>query len=231
MSSADSSSSAKPRVFISYAREDLDKAKRLKGELQLAGANPWIDVEDVLPGERWRDDVLRRIERCDVFVALFSSAYSRSDYVRSEVKVALHELETRPRGRISIIPLLLDESDPSDQQLLGTQRISMHPQWGEGLEKLTRALGLNRGYAAGGDRSAAAISGDDSVAGADQDSFTLRVLLPEDLDESGEERVSRLLVRFGKALSDLHEAAGGSGLELIEGQEFVPSITNVESKL
>ena len=42
------------QVFISYAREDRAMARRLYADLQQAGVAPWLDVENLLPGQRWR---------------------------------------------------------------------------------------------------------------------------------------------------------------------------------
>ncbi len=38
------------KVFISYAKEDYETAKRLYDDLKEAGAEPWLDDEDLLSG-------------------------------------------------------------------------------------------------------------------------------------------------------------------------------------
>ena len=40
-------------VFISYAREDSEAAKRLYQELKNAGFIPWLDKESLIAGQNW----------------------------------------------------------------------------------------------------------------------------------------------------------------------------------
>jgi hypothetical protein len=42
------------RVFICYAREDKEIAKKLYYDLKHSGIEPWIDMENLLPGQKWR---------------------------------------------------------------------------------------------------------------------------------------------------------------------------------
>ena len=49
-------------VFISYAREDSDAAKRLKKDLKDAGLNPWLDKEELLPGQNWLPEYLLLVQ-------------------------------------------------------------------------------------------------------------------------------------------------------------------------
>jgi hypothetical protein len=42
---------AKARVFISYAREDQEIAKRLYEDLKRTGVEPWIDCHELIPGQ------------------------------------------------------------------------------------------------------------------------------------------------------------------------------------
>jgi hypothetical protein len=44
-------------VFISYAREDSGAAKRLQQDLKDAGLNPWLDKEEILPGQNWQNQI------------------------------------------------------------------------------------------------------------------------------------------------------------------------------
>ena len=40
------------KVFICYAREDIDIAQRLYADLERAGVSPWIDTKDLKSGEK-----------------------------------------------------------------------------------------------------------------------------------------------------------------------------------
>ena len=79
----------KNRVFISYAKEDLNKAERLYKDLKSAGVQPWIDFEDLLPGEKWKETTRRAILENNFFLALLSTnSLSEKGYVQKELKIA-----------------------------------------------------------------------------------------------------------------------------------------------
>ena len=41
------------KIFISYARVDEQAVRQIYDALKTAGHEPWLDVEDILPGENW----------------------------------------------------------------------------------------------------------------------------------------------------------------------------------
>ena len=44
-------------IFISYANEDSEIAKKLYYDLKKEGFIPWIDFEDLKPGQNWKDAI------------------------------------------------------------------------------------------------------------------------------------------------------------------------------
>jgi hypothetical protein len=49
-----SNESIRMGVFISYARQDSDAAQRLYNDLSSkTDLNPWLDKENLLPGQNW----------------------------------------------------------------------------------------------------------------------------------------------------------------------------------
>ena len=78
------------RVFISYAREDFDIAERLYRDLKDAGANPWMDVKNLVAGKRWKSAIQREIrESSHIIVLLSSRALSKRGFVQKEINQAL----------------------------------------------------------------------------------------------------------------------------------------------
>jgi hypothetical protein len=59
-------------VFISYAREDSHAAKRLQKDLNDTGLNPWLDKEEILPGQNWKNEIEEAISKSRYFIPLFS---------------------------------------------------------------------------------------------------------------------------------------------------------------
>ncbi|MCP4106797.1 MAG: toll/interleukin-1 receptor domain-containing protein [Desulfobacteraceae bacterium] len=65
--------SEKKKVFISYAREDIEIAERLYSNLKDAGLEPWMDKEDLLPGQEWDMTITKAIRESRFFVAVLST--------------------------------------------------------------------------------------------------------------------------------------------------------------
>jgi hypothetical protein len=64
---------SKIQVFISYAKEDQAIAQKLYNDLKSAGLKPWLDTEDIKPGEKWRIITPQAIKQSSYFLALLSA--------------------------------------------------------------------------------------------------------------------------------------------------------------
>ncbi len=85
------------KVFISYAREDIETARKLYHDLKRAGITPWMDKEDILIGENWKIAIRQAIKESSYFIALLSSnSLSKQGYVQKELKMALNILAEMP---------------------------------------------------------------------------------------------------------------------------------------
>ena len=93
------------KIFISYAREDHDMAKRLYADLLGMDFEPWMDSEDLRPGERWRARIREEIRNSDFFLALMSTnSLNKIGFVQKEVRQGLEMLEEFPDQQIYLIP-------------------------------------------------------------------------------------------------------------------------------
>jgi hypothetical protein len=130
-----------PKVFISYAREDQDQAIRLYGDLKKACAIPWLDVEDLLPGQKWRTTIRQAIKKSDyVIVILSTHSISKRGFVQAELKKALEILEEFPANEIFMIPARLDGCTVTDEKLLELNIVDLFPDWENGLAKILRVI-------------------------------------------------------------------------------------------
>lgn len=129
------------RVFISYAREDKATAQRIYNDLKEGGADPWLDEENLLPGQHWAEEIGKAIRECDYFLALLSSrSVSKRGYVQKELKKALDILGEFPRSRIFLIPARLDDCQPIDEALKNLHWVDLFPSYEGGLDKILRVL-------------------------------------------------------------------------------------------
>lgn len=99
----------KPKIFISYAREDEDKVIEIYNRLKRAHCDPWLDKKDILPGQRWKDAIRKAIKSADFFLACISStSTSKIGFVQKELRDALEILEQHPSENIYLIPVRLE---------------------------------------------------------------------------------------------------------------------------
>src|SRR5262245_47085438 len=97
------------RVFISYAREDEEHARRLYKRLANAGFMPWLDRIDLVGGEDW-DRAIRTALRASDFIVLCLSRTStaKRGYLQRELRMALDLWQEKRGDDIYVIPLRLD---------------------------------------------------------------------------------------------------------------------------
>src|ERR1700743_447624 len=99
------------RTFIGYARKDVEAARQLYRALVAAGHAPWLDIEDLVPGDDWARRITEEIRTCKQFIALLSThSINKRGFVQSELVVALETLDTMPVDERFLIPVRLAES-------------------------------------------------------------------------------------------------------------------------
>jgi hypothetical protein len=130
-------------IFISYAREDKEGAKRIYDDLKLLGANVWLDQESLLPGQKWKIAIKQQIRSCRYFLAVLSqNSVNKKGYVQKELAEALDILDEFPESDIFIIPIRLNECKPSHERLNDIHWTDMFPDWNMGLSKICSAIGI-----------------------------------------------------------------------------------------
>ncbi|MCP4108422.1 MAG: DUF1566 domain-containing protein [Desulfobacteraceae bacterium] len=132
--------SKKNKIFISYAREDIETARKLYHDLKKAGVNPWLDKEELIPGQNWKLTVTREIKECRYFIALMSShSVTKQGFVQTELKKAMDILEQFPDEDIFIIPIRVDECD-IPPKLADIHYEDIFHSYEECLKKILRAF-------------------------------------------------------------------------------------------
>lgn len=98
------------RVFILYARPDIEVAKTLAATLRAAGFNPWLDVEQLSPGAVWATAVLEAIERSVAVVVIVSRNFHARRFPKRELQMALDVLRSHTDTQSPIIPARIDDA-------------------------------------------------------------------------------------------------------------------------
>lgn len=97
-------------VFLSYASQDAEAAKRICEELRRGGIEVWLDQSELRGGDAWDEQIRRQIRDCALFIPIISSntASRHEGYFRLEWDLADQRTHKIARNRPFIIPVCLD---------------------------------------------------------------------------------------------------------------------------
>jgi hypothetical protein len=124
-------------VFISYAREDSESARRLYDDLKKAGLNLWLDKESLIAGQNWKMAINKAINKSRYFIPIFSSvSVAKRGYVQKEFKYALDVIDEFPESQIFIIPVRLNDCEIPYEKLEDIEHVDLFPDWNEGLQRI-----------------------------------------------------------------------------------------------
>jgi TolB-like protein len=97
-------------VFLSYASQDAEAARRVCEALRAAGIEVWFDQDELRGGEAWDASIRKKIKECALFVPFISaSTDARSEgYFRLEWKLAVDRSHLMAAERAFILPVVID---------------------------------------------------------------------------------------------------------------------------
>jgi TolB-like protein/Tfp pilus assembly protein PilF len=97
-------------VFLSYAREDAEAARRIADALRGFGVEVWFDQNELRGGDTWDQKIKRQIRECTLFMPLISaSTQSRPEgYFRREWKLAVERTHDMAHGHAFVVPVSID---------------------------------------------------------------------------------------------------------------------------
>ena len=130
------------QVFLSYARADSKKAKRLYNALcQTVPFHVWFDGVDLLPGVRWEPAIRKAIRESDYFLAVLShESVSNRGFRHTELREALEVAKEFPDNWIFLIPTRLNDCRMPLEGMEDFNYLDLFPKWGDGVHRLCRTL-------------------------------------------------------------------------------------------
>ena len=100
------------KVFLCHSSNDKEAVRTLYGRLYADGFEPWLDEENLLPGQEWELEIEKAVRSSDaVIVCLSRSSITGRGYVQKEIKYALDVADEQPEGSIFLIPAKLEECE------------------------------------------------------------------------------------------------------------------------
>lgn len=126
------------RVFLCHSSADKPAVHELYKRLKADGFAPWLDEEDLLPGQNWQREIPKAVRESDVVIVCLScGSVNKNGYIQKEIKFALDVADEKPEDAIFIIPLKLEECEVPDR-LSQWQWVNRFDP--NGYNKLLRAL-------------------------------------------------------------------------------------------
>ena len=102
-------------VFLSYASQDTEAARRICEALRAAGVEVWFDQSELRGGDAWDQKIRREIRDCALFIPIISSnTTSRPEgYFRLEWALAEQRAQMIARTKAFIVPVCVDATPES----------------------------------------------------------------------------------------------------------------------
>jgi tetratricopeptide (TPR) repeat protein len=104
-------------VFLSYASQDAEAAKRICESLRAAGIAVWFDAEGGLEhGDEWDEKIRHQIKECVLFIPLISATTQarHEGYFRIEWELAAERAMGIAHGVPFILPIVIDDTREPD---------------------------------------------------------------------------------------------------------------------
>jgi len=103
-------------VFLSYAREDGEAARRIAEALRGFGVEVWFDMSELRGGDSWDAKIKRQIRECTLFIPIISAnTQAREEgYFRREWKQAVDRTHDMAENRAFIVPVIIDATKEAD---------------------------------------------------------------------------------------------------------------------
>jgi hypothetical protein len=100
------------RVFLCHSSADKPRVRILRDKLGDAGLDPWLDDKNLIPGQKWPEEIPNAVRRSDVvLVCLSRDSITKAGWVQREIAIAIDAAHEQPEGEIYLIPVKLEECD------------------------------------------------------------------------------------------------------------------------
>jgi len=105
-------SEATKAVFLSYASQDAEAARRICEALRAAGVEVWFDQSELRGGDAWDQKIRRQIKECALFVPIISANTNArpEGYFRLEWHLAEQRTYLMAHDQPFLFPVVIDDT-------------------------------------------------------------------------------------------------------------------------
>jgi len=99
-------------VFLSYASQDAEAAKRICDALRAQGVEVWFDQNELVGGDAWDTKIRKQIGECALFIPLISAHTQarREGYFRLEWRLAAQRTHMMSEQVAFLLPVVIDDT-------------------------------------------------------------------------------------------------------------------------
>jgi hypothetical protein len=107
-------------VFLSYAHEDGEAARRIADALRAFGVEVWFDMAELRGGDAWDVKIRRQIRECSLFIPIVSAhTQARGEgSFRREWRLAVDRMFDMSDNRAYLVPVIVDGTPESAADVL-----------------------------------------------------------------------------------------------------------------
>ena len=97
-------------VFLSYASQDAEAARRICDALRAVGLDVWFDQSELRGGDAWDASIRKQIKECALFVPVISAnTQAREEgYFRREWNLAVNRTLDMSEDKTFLLPVVID---------------------------------------------------------------------------------------------------------------------------
>jgi TolB-like protein len=106
-------------VFLSYASQDAEAARRIAEALRAAGIEVWFDQSELRGGDAWDQSIRKQIKACALFLPVISHTTHdrREGYFRLEWKLAVDRCHLMDADMAFLLPVVIDDTRYDDERV------------------------------------------------------------------------------------------------------------------
>jgi TolB-like protein len=115
-------------VFISYASQDAEAARRICEALRAAGIEVWFDQSELRGGDVWDRQIKKQLHECRLFMPIVSANTEArvEGYFRREWKLAVDRTHDLSERIAFLVPIVIDSTPEAKADVPDAFR---HVQW------------------------------------------------------------------------------------------------------
>jgi TolB-like protein/Flp pilus assembly protein TadD len=106
-------------VFLSYASQDAEVARRICDALRAAGVEVWFDQSELRGGDAWDAKIRRQVATCELFIPVISAnTQARLEgYFRIEWKLAAQRTHAMAEEKTFLLPVVIDATRDAEAKV------------------------------------------------------------------------------------------------------------------